>query len=79
MFSQVKFRKWLEENTPLSRRVINDILSRMRRADRILNFCNPSQYLQNLRNEEAYKTLSVPVRSQIKRAVLYYMESIDCR
>lgn len=77
MITQTEFRKWLVENTALTPRVVNDVLCRMRRADSIIAFTDATNYLEQLRKEEAYKKLSVPVRSQIKRAVLYYIDSLE--
>ena len=64
MIQEKEFRVWLTENYTYSPAVVGDIVSRIKRANRILEF--------NLEHEEAYYVLSVSVRSQIKKAVKLY-------
>ncbi len=67
-----KFRKWLLTNTDYSDAVINDTISRIKRADAILEWYDDEVYQFYLEREEAYMDLSVSVRSQIKKAVKLY-------
>lgn len=67
------FKSWLKENTSYSDAVISDTISRVKRADNILEWYNDEVYQFYLEHNEQYKNLSVSVRSQIKKAVkLYY-------
>jgi len=73
MIDSVLFRAWLKENTNYSDAVISDTISRMKRADGILEWYNEDVYQFYLERNEKYQALSVSVRSQIKKAVkLYY-------
>lgn len=69
-----EFRKWLVENTTYSLPVISDTVSRIKRADRILEWSGEDVYQFRLEQLEEYKKLSVSVRSQIKKAVKLYFE-----
>ena len=69
-----EFRKWLVENTTYSLPVISDTVSRIKRADRILEWSGENIYQFRLEQLEEYKKLSVSVRSQIKKAVKLYFE-----
>jgi len=69
-----EFRKWLVENTTYSLPVISDTVSRIKRADRILEWSGEDIYQFRLEQLEEYKKLSVSVRSQIKKAVKLYFE-----
>ncbi len=70
------FRIWLENNTEYSKRTISNTVSRLRRADAILPWFDDEVYIFRLEQSEQYKTLSVTVRSQIKKAVKLYFEFI---
>ena len=72
MIDVTEFRRWLFENTEYSDAVINDIVSRIKRADTILEWYDDEVYQFYLEREKAYKDLSVSVRSQIKKAVKLY-------
>lgn len=73
MIDTINFKQWLLENTTYSDAVITDIISRIKRADAILEWYDDEVYQFYLEREDAYKKLSVSVRSQIKKAVkLYY-------
>lgn len=65
------FYAWLIENKGYSERTAKDVLSRLKRAERIIPFCDEpdSFYLSKLGKQEEFKCLSVNVRSQIKKAV----------
>ena len=73
MINTVQFRAWLKENTSYSDAVINDTISRAKRADGILEWYDDEVYQFYLERNEKYQGLSKSVRSQIKKAVkLYY-------
>lgn len=66
------FKKWLKDNTYYSDAVISDTVSRVKRADRILEWRDSDTYLFYLEREQGFEVLSVSVRSQIRRAVKLY-------
>lgn len=66
------FRIWLKENTNYSDAVIGDTISRMKRADGILEWYDDEVYQFYLEREKKYQELSVSVRSQIKKSVKLY-------
>ena len=68
------FKKWLAHNTNYSPAAINDVTSRMNRADRILAWNGQETYLFYLENNIEFTGLSVSVKSQIRKAVKYYSE-----
>lgn len=67
-----QFREWLQENTSYSDAVIGDTVSRIKRANGILEWSDEEIYLFHLEHNDRYKGLSVSVRSQIKKAVTLY-------
>ncbi len=69
-----EFKNWLTENTSYSPPVISDIVSRAKRADRMLEWNGEDIYQFRLEQLEEYKKLSVSVRSQIKKAIKLYSE-----
>lgn len=75
MVDAAQFRVWLREHTNYSEAVINDTVSRVRRADSILEWNDEEVYLFYLERKEEYKHLTTSVRSQIKKAVNLYRES----
>lgn len=70
------FKSWLKENTSYSDAVIGDTISRVKRADNILEWYDDEVYQFYLEHEEDYKVLSVSVRSQIKKAVSLYFQCV---
>ena len=72
MIDELNFKKWLEQNTSLSAVVIKDTVSRMKRADKIKSWNNESTYLFYLEKEEQFQSLTVSVKSQIRKAVRSY-------
>lgn len=72
MVDTASFKKWLKENTTYSDAVIGDMSSRIKRADNILEWYDAEVYQFYLEQNEQYKTLSVSVRSQLKKAVKLY-------
>ena len=72
MINKEGFRTWLQNNTEFSPRVVTDLVSRMGRADSILNWSDDEVYLFRLCKTEAFQSLSVFVKSQLRRAVTLY-------
>lgn len=72
MINVVEFRKWLIENTNYSSATINDIVSRVKRADRILTWDLKDTYMYYLENNEEFAQMTASVKSQIRLAVKYY-------
>ena len=66
------FKAWLKSNTTYSEAVISDTISRVKRADKILEWNDEETYIFYLEQQEQYKGLSVSVRSQIKKSVMLY-------
>lgn len=69
-----QFKQWLKEETSYTDAVIGDIGSRMKRADKILEWNGEETYLFYLEKEKTYQQLTVSVRSQIKKSVNLYLE-----
>lgn len=72
MIEAVGFKEWLKDNTTYSDTVIKDTVSRMKRADYMLEWNDEEVYQFRLEHTDDYMNLSVSVRSQIKRAVKWY-------
>ena len=68
------FKEWLIANKNYSSKTISNIVSRVKRADKILSWKNEAVYQFLLEQEEEYKKISCSVRSQIKRAIKLYFE-----
>ena len=66
------FKAWLKSNTTYSEAVISDTISRVKRADKILEWNDEETYFFYLEQQEQYKGLSVSGRSQIKISVMLY-------
>ena len=72
MIDSSSFQVWLGQNTAYSSAVVKDMVSRVKRADKILPFNHDAVYQFYLEQTPEYKALSVSVRSQIKHAVAIY-------
>lgn len=72
MIDERNFREWLKHNTTYSDKVIRDNISRMKRADKILEWNTDPTYIFFLEKNEQFRPLSVSVRSQIKKSVTLY-------
>jgi hypothetical protein len=70
------FKDWLKNNTAYSDAVVSDIVSRMNRADNMLEWEPTTTYLYKLEQTDAFQKMSVSVKSQVRRAVKYYVEFI---
>lgn len=73
MIDMVQFKTWLEENTSYSGSVISDTISRLKRADSILELSEEEVYLFYLERKPEFKALSMSVKSQVKKAVRLYL------
>lgn len=71
------FRNWLIDNKRINKKVAGDILSRANRASKIINLddVNSTAHLiSDLISNIKFQSLTVSVRSQIKRSVILYRE-----
>lgn len=57
MIQEKEFRVWLTENYTYSPAVVGDIVSRIKRANRILEFDLDDAYQFYLEHEESYKVI----------------------
>ena len=68
------FKQWLISNTSYSNRVVSNTVSRLKRANRI-NPVRPEElYLFELEHTDEFNSLSVTVKSQIRKAVKLYFQ-----
>lgn len=72
MIEAEQFRQWLKDSTEYSDAVICDTVSRIKRADSILQWNDDEVYQFYLERNDSFKALSVSVRSQLKKAVKLY-------
>lgn len=68
------FKEWLKVSKTYTPDVISDLGSRLKRADTIKEWVDDETYLFYLEKEESFKSLSVSVKSQLRRAVKLYTE-----
>ena len=66
------FKEWLEQNTSYKSTVIGDYLSRIKRADRIIEWYDDDYYSYQLEKNADFNRLSVSVKSQLRKAVELY-------
>jgi DNA (cytosine-5)-methyltransferase 1 len=71
------FKGWLKSNTNYTDNVISDVVSRMKRANSIMEYDNSETYLYYMERQEMFKKLSISVRSQIRKAVRLYEQYKD--
>lgn len=73
------FRDWLKNDKGLSERTCNDVVSRIKRADRIspIGRCGIDEYLTELGEEASFIELSSSVKSQMKRSLKLLIEYLD--
>lgn len=72
-----QFKIWLSNHKTYSDATIKDIISRIKRANRILEWYNDEVYQFKLEQMPEYQKISCSVRSQIKRAIKLYFEYIN--
>ena len=70
----IGFKSWLLNQNRYTNATVKDIVSRVRRANKILTWYHDDVYLFKLEQELEYKKLSCSVRSQIKFALKKYFE-----
>ena len=68
------FRQWLVSNTTYSNRVVSNTISRLKRADRMHPVRPEEVYLFELEHTDEFNSLSVTVKSQIRKAVKLYFQ-----
>lgn len=71
------FQKWLDANSAYTKATKSNIVSRLRRADKLIPVIKDPVYLFNLSQCTEFTELSVSVKSQIRRAVRIYHEYIE--
>ena len=74
MIEEKEFRAWINNHKNYSKKVVSDTISRVKRADKIIEWHNDEIYIFELERNDEYKQLSTTVRSQIKGAVKMYFE-----
>jgi DNA (cytosine-5)-methyltransferase 1 len=72
-----EFKIWLDANTSFTKETKSNVLSRLKRADTILQIKNEKVYLFNLSQEKDFQVLTVSIKSQVRRAVKLYFQYID--
>ena len=73
-----RFKTWLDTNSTYTKATKSNIISRLRRADKMVPITENPVYLFNLSQCSDFNALSVNVKSQIRRAVKiyhYYLEN----
>lgn len=68
------FKQWLISNTTYSNRVVSNTISRLKRADRMHPVRPEEVYLFELEHTDGFNSLSVAVKSQIRKAVKLYFQ-----
>lgn len=72
----IGYKTWLSGQNKYSDLTIKDMVSRVKRADKILPWYDDVVYLFRLEQEVEYQNISCSVRSQIKRAVKMYFKYV---
>ena len=73
------FKMWLHNNKDLSENAQGDVVSRLRRVNRILHVRDTpdAHYIVDLEQSEGFQAIKPSVRSQLKRSVALYSEYIS--
>lgn len=71
------FKDWLETNSEYTKATKSNIVSRLRRADKMIPVVNEPIYFFNLSQCSEFAALSVNVKSQIRRAVKIYYQYLE--
>lgn len=71
-----EFNTWLNENTTYTKLTKSNILSRLRRANKMLPIVDEPIYLFQLSQLEEFQSLSTSVKSQIRRSIKLYLAYI---
>lgn len=72
-----EFKNWLQKKNKYTNASIKDIVSRLRRANKILVFRNEDIYIFRLEQCEEFQKASVSVKSQIRRAIRLYFQYLE--
>jgi len=73
----VDFREWLQNSKSLTKNSAEDVVSRIKRAKNIMEIDVPidiETLLFHFMGKPAFKTLTITVKSQLKRAIKLYKE-----
>lgn len=70
----IGFKQWLVSNTTYSNRVVSNTISRLKRADSMHPIHSEEVYLFELEHTDEFNSLSVTVKSQIRKAVRLYFQ-----
>ena len=76
MIDYNNFKIWITKNHKYSNRTISNIMSRLKRANSLLQWSDNKYYLFDLENLNSYKKLSSSIRSQLRQAIKLYSEYI---
>lgn len=71
------FQKWLDTNSTYTKATKSNIVSRLRRADKLVPVIGDPVYLFNLSQCAEFTELSVSVKSQMRRAVRIYHDYLE--
>jgi len=71
------FRLWLDTTTEYTKATKSNIISRLRRADKMLPLINEPVYIFMLSQNSEFNSLSVNVKSQLRRSVKIYFEYLE--
>lgn len=71
------FKEWLDANSEYTKETRSNIVSRLRRADKLLPITEDPVYLFNLSQRSDFNALTVTVKSQIRRAVRIYHHYLE--
>lgn len=74
MESLTNFRLWLDNTTDYTKATKSNIVSRLKRADRILPISATPSYIFFLSESSEFQELTVSVKSQIRKAVRIYLK-----
>jgi DNA (cytosine-5)-methyltransferase 1 len=76
----MEFREWLMKEKQYSERASRDVQSRLKRALSLSGENEISQEtLTKIESNEEFKSLSMSVKSQIRRAVKFYQEYLSSK
>ncbi|MDR6125205.1 hypothetical protein QFZ87_004802 [Bacillus sp. SLBN-46] len=74
------FKEWLEKNTGLKGKSVRDVISRLKRVEKIIDLnlnATYEQILEELDKNEEFSNLTTYVKPQIKRAVKLYKKFVQ--
>lgn len=77
MIKCTEFKEWLDKNTNYTKQTKSNIISRLKRADKIIEISNEPVYIFILSQSKEFGELSVNVRSQLRRSVKLYLQFIE--